>query len=94
MRRTEVVIVGGGPAGLSAALVLGRCRRDVLLYDGGRYRNAEAAEVRGFLTRDGTPPAELRELAHAELRRYQWHPRQPVRRTSTPSTTSLMRSPA
>jgi thioredoxin reductase len=70
MRRTEVVIVGGGPAGLSAALVLGRCRRDVLLYDGGRYRNAEAAEVRGFLTRDGTPPAELRELAHAELRRY------------------------
>jgi thioredoxin reductase len=70
MRQTEVVIVGGGPAGLSAALVLGRCRRDVRLYDGGRYRNAEAVGVHGFLTRDGTPPAELRELAHGELRRY------------------------
>ncbi len=65
-----MVIVGGGPAGLSAALVLGRCRRDVLLYDGGRYRNAGSVGVHGFLTRDGTPPAELRELAHGELRRY------------------------
>ncbi len=70
MRQTEVVIVGGGPAGLSAALVLGRCRRDVLLYDGGRYRNAEATRLNGFLTRDGTPPGELRELARRELRRY------------------------
>ncbi len=70
MRQTEVVIVGGGPAGLSAALVLGRCRRGVRLYDGGRYRNAAAPRLHGFPTRDGTPPGELREAAHRELGRY------------------------
>jgi thioredoxin reductase len=70
MRQAEVVIVGGGPAGLSAALVLGRCRRDVILYDGGRYRNEGAHGVHGFLTRDGIPPHELREIAQDQIRRY------------------------
>ena len=68
--RYDVVIVGGGPAGLSAALVLGRCRRSVLVLDDGRYRNAASAHVHGFITREGTPPGELRRLARAEIERY------------------------
>ena len=70
MERLETIIIGGGPAGLSAALVLGRCRRRVVVLDSGQYRNGRASAVRGFLTREGTPPAELRELARAELTRY------------------------
>jgi thioredoxin reductase len=66
----EVVIVGGGPAGLSAALVLGRCRRDVVLFDDGNYRNAPAQQMRGFLTRDRISPRELRAIAHRELETY------------------------
>jgi flavin-dependent dehydrogenase len=63
IRRFDAVIVGGGPAGLSAALVLGRACRRVLLCDAGPGRNAPAAAVHGFLSRDGTPPAELRRIA-------------------------------
>jgi thioredoxin reductase len=66
----EVVIVGGGPAGLSAALILGRCRRRVLLCDAGSPRNAAAAALHGFLTRDGTPPLELLRLGREELDPY------------------------
>ena len=66
----DVVIVGGGPAGLSAALVLGRCRRRVLVCDSGAPRNARAAALHAFLTRDGTPPLELLQLGRAELSRY------------------------
>jgi thioredoxin reductase len=65
--RRDVLVVGGGPAGLSAALVLGRCLRKVLLCDDGRPRNERAPGVHGFLTRDGTPPAELRRIAREQL---------------------------
>jgi thioredoxin reductase len=66
----EVVVVGGGPAGSSAALVLGRCRRKVTVFDSGVYRNARSRAVHGYLTRDGESPAELRRLSRAELARY------------------------
>ena len=66
----DTVIVGGGPAGLSAALVLGRCRRAVLLCDAGTPRNARARALNGFLTRDGTPPLDLIRLGRSELDRY------------------------
>src|SRR5688500_1239712 len=69
-RRVEVVIIGGAPAGLSAALLLGRCRRDVVVFDDGNYRNATARHMHGFLTRDNISPRELRQIAHAELARY------------------------
>src|ERR1044071_6226300 len=63
----DVVIVGGGPAGLSAALVLGRCRRRVLLCDGGTPRNLKSRELHGYLTRDGVPPLDLLCLGRGEL---------------------------
>lgn len=66
----DVIIVGGGPAGLNAALFLGRCRRDVLLLDSGEPRNARSRWVSGFLTRDGTDPHELRRMGREELARY------------------------
>ncbi|HEY5927212.1 MAG TPA: NAD(P)/FAD-dependent oxidoreductase [Kofleriaceae bacterium] len=69
-RSVEVVIIGGGPAGLSAATLLGRCRRDVVLFDDGNYRNGPAPRMHGFLTRDGIEPRELRKIAHADLVRY------------------------
>ena len=66
----DVVIVGGGPAGLQAALTLGRARKRVLLCDAGPRRNAAAVHMHNFLTRDGTPPAELRALAREQLASY------------------------
>jgi thioredoxin reductase len=66
----DCIIVGGGPAGLSAALMLGRCRRRVLLCDFGKYRNRRAREIHGYLTRDGISPGEYLRLARAELGRY------------------------
>jgi thioredoxin reductase len=66
----DVVIAGGGPAGLNAALILGRVGRPVLLADDGRPRNAPSAAVHGFLSRDGTDPAEIRQAARGELARY------------------------
>src|SRR5262245_6533319 len=66
----DVVIVGAGPAGLSAALVLGRCRRRVLLCDTGTPRNQRARELHGYLTRDGTPPLDLLRAGRDELKPY------------------------
>jgi thioredoxin reductase len=66
----EVLVVGGGPAGLSAALMLGRCRRRVLVCDAGPKRNRASRALHGFLSRDGIPPAELLATARAQLRRY------------------------
>ncbi|WP_157253785.1 NAD(P)/FAD-dependent oxidoreductase [Nonomuraea typhae] len=66
----DVVIVGGGPAGMAAALALGRVHRPVLMIDAGNGRGAVAGATHNFLTRDGTPPAELRKLGHEELAAY------------------------
>jgi thioredoxin reductase len=66
----DVAIIGGGAAGLNAALVLGRARRRVVVVDAGTPRNAPASRIQGFLSRDGMPPAELLRTARAEVRRY------------------------
>src|SRR4051812_10148510 len=66
----EVAIIGGGAAGLSAALVLGRARRRVVVIDAGTPRNAPAAHMQGFLSRDGTSPADLLRAARDEVRHY------------------------
>ncbi|WP_240773546.1 NAD(P)/FAD-dependent oxidoreductase [Plantibacter sp. M259] len=66
----DAVIVGGGAAGLSAAIMLGRSRRSVIVVDGGEPRNAPADGVHGFLTREGTPPRELLRLGRAEVVSY------------------------
>jgi thioredoxin reductase len=66
----ECVIVGGGVAGLSAALVLGRARRRTLVLDQGGQSNRAAAHVGGLLGHDGTPPDELYELARAQVAAY------------------------
>ncbi|MGH9141610.1 MAG: NAD(P)/FAD-dependent oxidoreductase [Vicinamibacterales bacterium] len=66
----DVVIVGGGPAGLSAALMLGRCRRRVLVLDLGQPRNRGSKALHGYLTRDGIAPSSLIELGQAELGQY------------------------
>ena len=55
----QVVVIGGGAAGLSAAVTLGRALRSVLVIDAGEPRNAPAAGVHGFLSRDGIKPQEL-----------------------------------
>ena len=66
----DVVVVGGGAAGLSAALVLGRARRRVAVVDAGAPRNAPAAHMHGFLSRDGMPPADLLAAGRAEVTGY------------------------
>lgn len=66
----DVIIVGGGAAGLSAALVLGRCRRKVLVCDAGSPRNAASHGLHGYLTRDGILPLELLRIGREELERY------------------------
>lgn len=66
----DVLIIGAGSAGLSAALTLGRCRRRVLLADGGAPRNAPSPAVHSFFTRDGIQPAELLSLGHEQLAPY------------------------
>ena len=66
----EVVVVGGGAAGLAGAVALARSRRSVLVADAGEPRNAPASHVHNFLTRDGTPPAEIYAAGREEVTRY------------------------
>jgi thioredoxin reductase len=66
----DCIVVGGGPAGLSAALMLGRCRRSVVVCDAGEPRNARAAGLHGFLTRDGIDPCEFIRLARDDAKQY------------------------
>jgi thioredoxin reductase len=66
----DVTIVGGGPAGLSAALALGRARRKVALFDSGPRRNQAAVHIHNFVTRDGTTPDEFRRVAREQLATY------------------------
>ncbi|MEU3095084.1 NAD(P)/FAD-dependent oxidoreductase [Streptomyces sp. NPDC006967] len=66
----DVVVVGGGAAGLSAALVLGRARHRTLVVDAGEPRNAPSAHMQGYLTRDGMSPAEFLALGREEIARY------------------------
>ena len=68
--RYDVAVIGGGAAGLSAALVLSRARRSTIVIDAGAPRNAPAEGVHGFLTRDGIPPAELVAIGRQEVERY------------------------
>ncbi|QAY73684.1 NAD(P)/FAD-dependent oxidoreductase [Agromyces protaetiae] len=67
MNEYDVLVVGGGAAGLSAALVLSRARRRVAVVDDGRPRNAPASHMHGYLSRDGLPPAELLSLGREEV---------------------------
>ncbi|MGW2516436.1 NAD(P)/FAD-dependent oxidoreductase [Streptomyces sp. NPDC001617] len=66
----EVIVIGGGAAGLSAALVLGRARRRTLVVDAGEPRNAPAAHMQGYLSRDGMPPGEFLAIGREEIARY------------------------
>jgi thioredoxin reductase len=69
-RQYDVAIVGGGAAGLSAALLMARCCRKVVIFDDGKQRNRFASHIHGFLTRDGSSPAEFYRLVDEELRTY------------------------
>ena len=66
----DCAIIGGGPAGLNAALVLGRARRNTILFDNNNPRNAVTQESHGFITRDGIKPKEFREIAHRDIAKY------------------------
>src|SRR6476659_3854531 len=66
----DVVVIGGGPAGLSAALMLGRCRRRVLVCDLGQPRNRHSRALHGYLTRDGIAPHTFAEMGRQELSPY------------------------
>ena len=70
MNTYDAVVVGGGPAGLSAALVLSRALRKVVVVDEGAPRNAPAAQMHGFLSRDGSAPADLLALGRSEVEAY------------------------
>src|SRR5690349_2413511 len=70
MNTYDVVVIGGGAAGLSAALVLSRARRSVLVVDAGAPRNAPAAHMHGYLSRDGLPPDELLAAGRNEVKGY------------------------
>lgn len=66
----DCIIVGGGPAGLNAAVVLGRCRRKVLLFDTATYRNRYSHGMHNYLTRDDILPAEFLKISFREINKY------------------------
>lgn len=66
----DCIIVGGGPAGLNAAIILGRCRRKVLVFDSEQYRNRCSHGIHNYLTRDDILPHEFLQLCHKELEKY------------------------
>ena len=70
MNLFDVIIIGGGPAGLNAAVVLGRCNRRVLLFDYGKQRNRYSHGMHNFLTRDDISPAEFLKISLNELKKY------------------------
>lgn len=66
----DCAVIGGGPAGLNASLVLGRSRRKTVLFDDNKPRNAVVSESHGFITRDGVDPQEFKRIGHEELAKY------------------------
>lgn len=70
MELQDCIIVGGGPAGLNAAVVLGRCRRKVLLFDTATHRNRYSHGMHNYLTRDDILPADFLDLSHKEAKKY------------------------
>ena len=66
----DVIIIGGGPAGLNAAVVLGRCNRSVLLFDHGKQRNRFSHGMHNYLTRDDITPKEFLQISRKELKKY------------------------
>ena len=70
MELHDVIIVGGGPAGLNAAVVLGRCLRKVLVFDTKNYRNKYSHGMHNYLTRDDILPVDFISIAHEETRKY------------------------
>ena len=66
----DCIIIGGGPAGLNAAVVLGRCRRKVLVFDTETYRNRSSHGMHNYLTRDDIVPNEFIQISHKELEKY------------------------
>ena len=70
MNKYDCMIIGGGPAGLSAALTLGRARRKVVLFDNGTNRNRVTQESHGFLTRDGIKPQKFKNIASKDIESY------------------------